>query len=436
MLPVYQGKVESFTFDLNQKHIRPLGVNSTILKRALWQNNVKIDSWKNEKGQSVWVAHGFKSSLKFIRCVPSLTSKKTKRVVDNKLETKAFLHQAGVKVPAGICILESEKDKGLRFLNDIGGPVVVKPRNGSGGRGITANIVTQEGLLKALERIDSNKEVIIEEHITGQDHRVLVIGGCVAAVQIRHPAFVEGDGESTVSELVVIKNKERVKNPYNGKYLLSFNEESESILASRGLSKNTVLEKGYKLPLRTVANIGAGGDSQDVTCEIHPDFVDIAVSCWKAYGDLFYCGVDLIAEDISKPASEQNYAVVEVNVNCDISIHHFPTLGTPLNVAKSLAEYLFPEEPLFEIDACEMIIHGEVQKVGFRNWVQRQAMLLGVVGSVKNIKGGRVQVIAEGSPKSVEEMRRLCAIGPSKSNPILSEYKKLTPSGLSTFNVI
>lgn len=436
MLPVYQGKVESFAFDLNQKHIRPLGVNSTILKRALWQNNIKIDSWKNEKKQSVWVAHGSNKSLKFIRCVPSLTSKKTKRIVDNKLETKAFLHQAGVKVPAGICVLQNETDKGVCFLNDIDGPAVVKPRNGSGGRGITANIVTQEGLLNALKRIDSNKEIIIEEHIAGQDHRILVIGGRVAAVQVRHPAFVEGDGVSTISELVDRKNKERVKNPYNGKYLLSFNEESESILLSHGFDKGTILKEGYKLPLRTVANIGAGGDSEDVTYKVHPDFVSIAVNCWKAYGDLFYCGVDLIAEDISKPASEQKYAVVEINVNCDISIHHFPTLGIPLNVAKSLAEYLFPEEPFFELEACELIIHGDVQKVGYRNWLQRQAMLLGVTGSTKNMKGGAVQVIAEGSPKSIEEMRRLCAIGPLKSNPISIEFKSIKFSNLSNFNIL
>lgn len=436
MLPSYQGHIRNFIFDLDQKHTRPLGTNSTILKRALWQKNVKINSWKNEKGQAVWVAQGDSESLRFIRCVPSLTSKKTKRIVDNKVETKKFLSEAGVKVPKGISLLPSEEAKAVEFYQNLGSTVVVKPRNGSGGKGITAGITSKSGMLEALKRIDASKQAIIEEHIPGNDHRILVIGGQVAAVQIRHPAFVIGDGISTINELVEHKNKNRVKNPYNGKYLLSFNEDSESILKAKGLEKDSILNKGYKLQLKSVANIGAGGDSEDITYKIHPDFADVAVNCWKAFGDLYYCGVDLIAEDISRPAAEQQYAVVEVNVNCDISIHHFPTIGQPLDVAKSLAEYLFPNEPTFKVEACEILIQGNVQKVGFRSWLQRHAMLLGVTGNCENIKNGKVRVIVEGSPASIEEMKRLCAVGPTKSNPSFLSFKKIKVSNFNSFDFV
>lgn len=436
MLPSYQGQIDNFSFDLNQKHTRPLGTNSTILKRALWQKNVKVDSWRNDKGQSVWVAQGALKSLRFIRCVPSLTSKKTKRIVDNKVETKKFLSEAGVKVPRGISLLPNEEAKAVKFYQSLGSTVVVKPRNGSGGKGITAGITSKKGMLEALGLIDIGKQAIIEEHIPGNDHRILVIGGKVAAVQIRHPAFVVGDGVRTISELIEEKNKERVKNPYNGKYLLSFNKDSESILKAIGLNKDSILSDGYKLQLRSVANIGAGGDSEDVTHKIHPDFIEVAVNCWKAFSDLYYCGVDLIAEDISRPAAEQQHAVVEINVNCDISIHHFPTIGQPLNVAKSLADYLFPDEPVFEIKAYEILIKGGVQKVGFRNWVQRQAMLLGVSGSCENIKGGGVKVVVEGSPASIDEMKRLCAIGPAKSSPSSLSFKEVKVSNLNSFDVV
>lgn len=436
MLPEYKGCVDTFCFDLDQKHTRPLGVNSTILKRSLWLRNIKIDSWRNEKGQAVWVAQGAHESLRFVRCVPSLTSTKTKRIVDNKVETKNTLTKAKVKVPAGICLFPNEREKAVKFFKSINSTMVVKPRNGSGGRGITAGINNEAEMLKALQLIDVKKQAIIEEYIPGHDHRILVIGGHVAAVQIRHPAFVMGDGSSTVAELIETKNKDRLKNPYNGKYLLSINDESESILKSHGLSRDSILAKGEKVQLRTVANIGAGGDSEDVTGKIHPDFVEIARKCWKAFGDLYYCGVDLITEDISKSIEEQSYAVVEVNVNCDISIHHFPTIGQPLNVANSLAEYLFPNEPVFELEACEILVKGEIQKVGFLNWLQRQAMLLGIMGYCQNVGKNKVRIVAEGSPAAVNEMKRLSAVGPTNSKPLAQTFNKVKVGDLTSFNIV
>ena len=50
------------------------------------------------------------------------------------------------------------------------------------------------------------------------------------------------------------------------------------------------------------------------------------------------------------------------------------------------------------------IVHGRVQGVGFRYFVLRQAVALGLKGWVRNIAGGTVEVLAEGDPASLGEL--------------------------------
>ncbi len=43
-------------------------------------------------------------------------------------------------------------------------------------------------------------------------------------------------------------------------------------------------------------------------------------------------------------------------------------------------------------------VRGDVQGVGFRYWVRRRALALGLTGSATNLAGGEVEVIAVGAP--------------------------------------
>ncbi len=65
--------------------------------------------------------------------------------------------------------------------------------------------------------------------------------------------------------------------------------------------------------------------------------------------------------------------------------------------------------------AAEIVVEGRVQGVGFRNYAQRRALLLGLDGYAMNLKDGRVRVHAEGARTAIEEFSRHLEKGPPLS---------------------
>ena len=57
-------------------------------------------------------------------------------------------------------------------------------------------------------------------------------------------------------------------------------------------------------------------------------------------------------------------------------------------------------------------IHGRVQGAGFRWSTQRKAKNLGLIGYVKNLPDGTVEVVAEGREDDLKKLLEYCKIGP------------------------
>jgi acylphosphatase len=86
-------------------------------------------------------------------------------------------------------------------------------------------------------------------------------------------------------------------------------------------------------------------------------------------------------------------------------------------------------------------IKGKVQKVGFRysvvNYVQTQK--LAIVGQVRNLPDGSVEVIAQGDIEALKDLHRFCTKGPPKAevrevNEDLVPIKRLEYIGFELFS--
>ncbi len=101
------------------------------------------------------------------------TSAIAESIAQDKDLTKRLLAAAGVPVPAGRPVQDLED--AWAAVQEIGGPVVVKPRDGSQGRGVAVNIETREQLEIAYAAArEIRREVIVERFIPGHDFRLLV----------------------------------------------------------------------------------------------------------------------------------------------------------------------------------------------------------------------------------------------------------------------
>src|SRR5690606_5002248 len=95
----------------------------------------------------------------------------------------------------------------VELLEDLGGPVAVKPRYGNQGKGITLGVNQPAELAAAFARASAfSPQVVVEEQLVGEDYRVLVVDGVMVAASHRTPCHVVGDGRSTITELVDAAN--------------------------------------------------------------------------------------------------------------------------------------------------------------------------------------------------------------------------------------
>ena len=59
-----------------------------------------------------------------------------------------------------------------------------------------------------------------------------------------------------------------------------------------------------------------------------------------------------------------------------------------------------------------VIITGDVQGVGFRQYIRYKARKLNIKGWVKNLSDGSVEAVFQGDPKNIEKMMNAAYRGP------------------------
>ena len=75
------------------------------------------------------------------------------------------------------------------------------------------------------------------------------------------------------------------------------------------------------------------------------------------------------------------------------------------------------------------VVRGEVQGVGFRWAVQRQAERLGLTGYAENLLDGSVRVEAEGDPDRLDELEAFLRQGPRWAEVESLETQRVPATG-------
>jgi acylphosphatase len=81
------------------------------------------------------------------------------------------------------------------------------------------------------------------------------------------------------------------------------------------------------------------------------------------------------------------------------------------------------------------IVHGDVQGVGFRYFVQRRADGMGLAGWVRNRPDGSVEVLVEGARPALDRMLELLGRGPGMADVDRVDVEWGKETGLKGFAV-
>ncbi len=271
------------------------------------------------------------------------TSAISESIAQDKDLTKMLLDAAGVPVPMGRSVTTAEE--AWAAAEELGGPVVVKPRDGSQGRGVAVNIETRERVIQAFEAAEEiSSEVIVERYIPGHDFRLLVVGGALVAASRRDPPQVTGDGQQTIRQLVEQVNADPLRGDGHATSLtkIRFDDIALATLQKQGFDADSVPPSGTLIFLRNNANLSTGGSATDVTDEVHPEMAARAVSAARMIG-LDICGVDVVAESVLYPLEEQNGGVVEVNAAPGLRMHLNPSFGKGRAVGEAIVANMYAD---------------------------------------------------------------------------------------------
>jgi acylphosphatase len=86
--------------------------------------------------------------------------------------------------------------------------------------------------------------------------------------------------------------------------------------------------------------------------------------------------------------------------------------------------------------ARRITVHGMVQGVGFRFFVQRVGRRLGLTGDVRNLPDWTVEIVVEGNPGPLEEFIREVRRGPPMAHVERLEIHDIAVSGsYSSFSI-
>jgi cyanophycin synthetase len=268
--------------------------------------------------------------------VPRLTrvNAMTSAWLDDKALMKQCLLAAHVPVPQGGAVSSWRAAK--KLFETLQKPVIVKPRFGSRGRHTTTNITNLADYKIAFKRAKQLcVQVIVEEHYIGSVYRATCVDGKLGGVLAGDPPRITGDGVATIAQLIERKNDTRPARVA----AVRITEKHLEFLRVQGYTLETVLPAGLTIDISEKIGLSYGGCSREVTDVTHPKLVTELERAAVATGDPLV-GFDFITTSVEADPDTVQWGIIECNSVPFINLHHDPLIGTPVNVAANVWDWV------------------------------------------------------------------------------------------------
>ena len=262
------------------------------------------------------------------------------KIANSKAIFYTILKKFDISIPT-FTLSQKENALSKKTFFQKNSPLVVKPSDTNHGNGITLNITTPKALKEAIRYAQefTKDPVILQKQVLGNDHRFMIVGYKTIAVARRVPAFVIGNGQKTIQELIEEKNKNPLRGNGHKKPLTKISLDTVKTFRPKNFLQR-IPKKDELVSVLDTANLSKGGESIDLTDECLEEYKMLAEQVAQICS-LPICGVDIIIPNASLPSRKTHRPyVIEVNKTPGIRMHHFPSIGKPRNVARAILDFL------------------------------------------------------------------------------------------------
>ncbi|GAE32965.1 acylphosphatase [Alkalihalobacillus hemicellulosilyticus] len=392
-----------------------------------------MKTWFDDKPGKLFSLSSETRTHYFFKTRGDMVSNEAVEIGANKEKTKEYLEKKGIVTPRGkLFSLDTSEENVIEYVKQLDFPLVIKPLDGSFGRGVTTNIQSIDeckDAIKMAKSVPNPNGIIVEEFIQGHEYRLYVVGDKVVGAIQRVPANVKGDGKSTIDQLIDQKNHIRSQNPRLISCLIKKDQEVINHISKQGYNLEDILPDGERLTLIEKSNISLGGDPISVIDDLPEKLKDVAVKAIHSIPNLPHGAVDVML------GNNGEYVVLEINPTAQIGSLLFPKIGKSSDVPAEIIDFYFPEtsrkgrlNDVLYFDFSDVLfplltysakittvtpipkgtiymkkyhVVGEVQRIDYHRGLRKMAFERNLHGMVINNEDGSINIVVAGT---VEEM--------------------------------
>ncbi|WP_434120959.1 acylphosphatase [Salinicoccus roseus] len=314
-----------------------------------WRRGLKLKYYNSKRGgriPSTSITYSLSDESNTHRFVCARGTKSSKAAIskaENKSTAYEYMKKNGVPIPESQTFKLSEIsiDEICEHGDSMGYPLVIKPTDKGGGRGVVTHITSKkmlkDSILKVIDEFDVDTLLIEKYFENGVDYRFYVIEDEVIAVTKSYSSNVIGDGRHDIRKLIELRNKDIKNNVATKNRTINIDDEMIDFLKEKNISLDDIPEQGERVFLRKHGTHLGKRLSVECTDTIDPKFKKYAVDALNSIPGLPTGSIDMIINE------EKNEGVVnEINTKGEIMMHVFPFEGKAIDVPKKLIDYYFP----------------------------------------------------------------------------------------------
>lgn len=250
----------------------------------------------------------------------------TLKFAKNKNLAEELLVQEGLPLTRGTSLGLGNWREGIHLLQKHPAGLVVKPADGSGGKGVTTCIKRESDFTRALSVAwIYSRKVRVEPFATGASYRLLFIRGELIDTIRRDSPTLIGDGRSTIGKLVDLENARRMEQrPIVALTRLALDLDACVALADQGHSKGSVPARDDSIRVKNAVNQNNRNENSRVSEVVHASYRAVGKSVFEITG-ISFLGLDVITTSISEDYRSSGGVINEVNTTP--ALHHHDLIG-------------------------------------------------------------------------------------------------------------